>query len=367
MTLAVSGFSFAANGYGQGARVAPVTATFTAADGTCTVNLQQLAPNQQLGNISCLYIDNSAGPIPIVVQFPDTEMRIDVAAFTQGFFPVFTNSQVFNVLAPLIAVLGVAFTVPIQVLNFAVQPSQSTQLPNLNAGSEIAVGNSAGWTSYFFYLPGSGLIYTAMTVDNSKFSSPVTIQGVGINGAAWTFTQQPFTNSETTIPPSVAGSAALATTSLFPPTTVATTEALIPVTFRVAPAGLAASTSLPAAIPAFAVPVASGLVAGNNNFPVAIPAGFGAFIGSLTITAAAVSTALLVSLVDESLVPLSPVFVFAQVAIPAGSSSISVPVDFTSYGRGGSIVARFTCTALTTWAELGVQITLAAVNASQNG
>jgi hypothetical protein len=356
-------FSFASPKFGADARVVPARCTIDTTGAALTVNLAGMPPGQQLDAIATLYVDNSNGPLPLVILYPDTEMSVDVPAYTQGYFQGFTNGLVFSLSAPLIAEYGSPITVPIQILNFpvALQPLPATP-PSLNEGTILDIGTSAGWTSFAFDVPGVQQIFNSVELDNSTYSQPITLGSTDLSGDPWTVTVPGFVSAEFLIPPTVSGVAGVATTAT--PTVAGTTEAVIVSKWRSQPAGVVRSTSLPANQTAISALTASP-ASGNNDANVPLPTGFGGYVASVTVFGQALTQACTVELIDNSGVS-PPATVFWTGVFPVGSYTFSAPVGWCTKFRGGNITLRGTFPAGST-GTLIIQITWSPVAASQNG
>jgi hypothetical protein len=340
MTSVAPKYSFPAKGYrpipGTDAtswpRVAPVAVTLQPTGGPVDVVLNSMPPGQQLSSIATLFIDNSQGPLPLTVSFADTEMTLAVQAYTQGYYPVFTSGLIFTVAAPLIAEYGGAVTVKIQAMNFEVGPLQTTAaLPNLNAGARISVGLDTGWTTYAFTVPGTGSIYTALEIDNAAYSSAVTVSGVDLTGAAWSVTQPGFVTGELVIPPTLAGSAATATTPLT--AAGAETLAIIPLRWRIEPAGIATTSSKPGSFTPGAISFLNP-PEGATVIAFALPAGDGAFVSAVGFTSAGLSQVWSLAVIDQS--GATP----ADIVLYEGNFAAGVPVNVTAAPIGAQTVWR---------------------------
>jgi hypothetical protein len=52
---------------------------------------------QLLDLIRSVYIDNTGNPLPVYIQFPDTEFTVTAAPYSTGWYPVFTNLFTLNI------------------------------------------------------------------------------------------------------------------------------------------------------------------------------------------------------------------------------------------------------------------------------
>jgi hypothetical protein len=357
--------SFPVPGYGPGALAAPAAPVLKPTDGACVVNCLMMPSGQQLSPITTLYVDNSSGAVFLQITFPDTGMIVIVPAFTQGFYPVMTTSLTFTVAAPEIGTLGGDVSPVIQILNFQVPPQPNVLLlPAMNAGNVAVIGNPAGWETYDFHVPGTDLIYTSLQVDNSQYSGTLIISSTDIDGNAWEISQQGFTNSEIVIPPTAAGTPAIATATS--PPASPTTIALIPTRWRVAFAGVASTSSLPTAFQANSVQFTS-LPAGINDALITIPAGLGAYVSTLSIYAVGVSQPWTLILSSDPADPAATQ-TFLDIPLPAGVTQIiDQPLNYCTLGRGGSIAVIVTASSNVASCQLAIVLGIALVNASQNG
>lgn len=353
-------------GYGTGAVSVACLCAITPQDTSAIVNLQNMPPGQQIPGISTLYIDASDAPLPIIVTMQDTGQAIDVPAYTQGFFPVSTNSKNFTVSCPLAADIGSAFSVLVQALSYAVPPFQTTTLPNQNAGVVQLVGNaSIGWTSFAFDVPTTEPVYNSLQIDCSSYGAPVTVSGVDIDGSPWEFTQAAFTSSETPIPATAGGSAATATTaaSVLSPATFA----LIPLRWRVAFAGAAASSTLPSAVPPtlFAWTSLTGIAQTQTVAPIA---GRGFYVASVSVFAVGVTEPWTLLLTDDTTAPVIGSEEFFSAAFASGGTQVvGVPIGWTTAYRTSSIVVTVQSASVVAACQLVVQLNIAPVPASRNG
>lgn len=366
MSIVTPQFSVPQPGMGPGARAVPAVAKLSPADLVgCIVNCQLMPSGQQLDRIAALFIDNTAGPVPLTVAFNDTEMTIDVPAWSQGWFQPVTGAKQFVVSAPLLALVPAAWSVPLQVCNFVppALPLIGPVPPDANAGTAISLGTTGGWSSFAFTVPGSGLIYSALELDASQYGAPVTVQGPDITGVAWTVTQQAFTRSELAIPPTAAGAAATAFTAR-PNGVNPDTTALIPARFRVLPSGEAVSRSLPASMASYAFAWTS-LAAGNNDQTLTIPAGFGAFSASVSIYTVSLGETVTAQLIDTS---SGSDVTFWEAPLPAATLQFQDIVGHTSSDRGGTIIGRIIAGAADAGPmNLNLNLKWAPVYASMNG
>lgn len=367
MSYAQSQASFATKGWGATSRVAPVSVTLPANGMAVDVNFNVMPNGQQISTIASMYVDNTAGPLPIVISFSDTQMEIDVPAFDAGYYPVFTNSLGFRVFAPLQAEFGVPFTVEIQAFDQPIQPfQQGATLPAGNSGSLVEAGNPGGWNLVNTTVPlspaGVALVYSSLEINNSAYSQPVTVSGTGLDGNPWTVTAPGFTDVELAIPLTASGT--IATVSTATPTLAGTTTALIPLRWRVQPAGIVQTSSLPTAQTSFTVETTAP-AAGNNDGNLALPATFGAFVSGVTVAARGLSNVYKLELIDNT-GSVPPATVFWALNFPTADLQESFPVGWATKFRGGNVLMR----AIFTGASAGVldfQIQWSPVSASQNG
>jgi hypothetical protein len=349
-------YSFPVAGYGSGYRVVPVLSlVLSAAVGAATVNLQQMPSGQQISNITTIYVDNSNGAVGIVLTFPDTAMQVDIPAFTQGFFPVMTGGLVFDVSAPLVGVLGGTVSPVLQVLNFAVPPTSLTVPPDDNAG--VVENVLFVVIPIPFHVPGSGLIFTSLEVDNSSFPYPVTISSIDINGNAWRQSTPAFTKQETPIPPTAAGTIASGIAPAPPAGVVVETR------WRVFPAGDSTSTTLPATFQSTSLSFVALTGGTDEQFTAAEP-DQGYFVQSVSVYPVGVTQSFTLALQD---VLNNSTFFAASFSANLLNPIIDIPINYTSFQRGDQIAVVVQSAAPVATCDLVIVLNFAFVNASQNG
>lgn len=104
---------------GTGARAAIIPIVLGAARQSVEIALDTLPPNQQLGPLGSVFIDNTSNSQPVVVTFPDTGMSNDIPANSATYILAITGSQRFFVSSPVTILTALT----VLVLNVEVQPT----------------------------------------------------------------------------------------------------------------------------------------------------------------------------------------------------------------------------------------------------
>lgn len=343
------------------AKVVPVKFSLTPAAGVQSINLTSLPNGNAIGSIASVYVDNSANGIPIELQFGDTGQDIEVGAYSQGWFNVTSAVPIFNVTAPLIGVLNATVAGTIQACNFPVTPSLTGPLlPNQNAGVLGSAGNPAGWQTYNGTVPGSAALYSSLAIDCSALGATITIAGTSIDGHTWTVQQQPLQNGEFVIPATAAGTPFTAIASV---PLGGNTPAIVPMRWRVAPAGQKPSYNVPLYMPWTSLSWTS-LPSGLTTATI-LPAeaGNGQYIDKISITASGWSSAFSVSIGDAGYPGGYDLF---QATFPAGNVAYGNDLGYVSYARDAAITVQVTNAAAAT-GGLVIAVRGAYLAASQSG
>ncbi len=358
-SLTLAGYSPAGT-----SKVSPVKVKLTPANGAQTVNLTALPGGNQIGSLVTVYVDNSAGPVPVQLSYPDTGMVTVVPAFSQGFFPALTAGLVFVVSAPLIGVLNQAFGVTVQALNFAVpQASYGPFLPNENAGVLLPIGTAGGWQTLAGTAPfdaGAARLFQSLEIDSSSYGAQVAISGTSIDGGAWTVTQLPLQRGELVIPPTASGTA-ISTTATLP--LGGNTTAIIPTRWRVQAIGEQTSYGLPLYMPWLPfsyTSMAAGLTT-QGAFPA--EAGFGVYLDKISVTASGWSSQFNVTVQDTGYA--SP-YTLLEETFPSGNVTFGESLGYLSYKRNAAINIVIQNASAAT-GVLVISMRGALIAASQNG
>src|SRR6202044_3599151 len=114
--------------------------------------------SQMLGQVRSIYIDNLLSPVPIYVQFDDTGFTVTAQPYSNGWYPVFTNSFSFHI-------VGLGFTnANAQNLQFLVYLSNAKVAPYTDislqavlnqALSSPVLGGGSGIASVVPFMSGS--------------------------------------------------------------------------------------------------------------------------------------------------------------------------------------------------------------------
>ncbi len=128
---------------------------------------------QTLDKIRSLYIDNVGSQVPIYVIFPDTNFVVVCQPYSAGWYPVFTNSYVFNVAALGLTARNIT-TTNIIISNSNAVPYTDTALQSVlgNELSSLVIGGGAGLSSI-----------TPIFGGQSYANGNLSITGGGGNGA----------------------------------------------------------------------------------------------------------------------------------------------------------------------------------------
>jgi hypothetical protein len=343
-------------------KVVPATVTLTPSNGAQVVNLQNLGGGNQLGAIVTVYVDNSNGPVPVTIVYPDTGMQTIVPAYSQGFWPALTAGLVMTVAAPLIAVVSDTITVNIQAANFAIpQAAYGPFYPNSNAGVPQSVGNPSGWNAESTNVPsynGENLIFNSLTVNNLSFAGNTAVNSTGLNGQGWEVSQLQLTSSEFIIPPTVSGTPMLVTVSI---PDGGTTTALIPLDWRVAPIGAQTVYNVPL-YGGWTSATFSSLASGNNESTVfAAAVGFGFYVDMVQVTAVGWSSAYSVELIDAG-----NSYNLWTGSFGNGNTQFSSDVGYVAYERDQPLTLNVNCASAAT-GTLTVSVRGQLLTASQNG
>lgn len=102
----------------EGTRMVKVVIDFSQSPYT-TINMQntQGSTTQTLSLIRSVYVDNSQNGNDVIVMFDNDGFTLEVSAYAQGLFPVFTNQVVFNV-RPRVDQVATNGTTRLYVMNF---------------------------------------------------------------------------------------------------------------------------------------------------------------------------------------------------------------------------------------------------------
>lgn len=206
-------------GVAPGAAATPINLVLTAAQPVAVININtQPTGTVQLTHIQTLKIDNSIGPIPLIVTFPDTGDQINVQPYEYGYYPCHTNSLVFTIAAPLLPSLQFQLNAPglsvkMQALNYYVAPQTAKAISatsDLGYTVQLNLPPPANnpWNILTAPVPGPpGTVFT--TIYSTNFDTigyTLYIQGNSIDGANWTVALKPGVLAEYDIPPTAAGS-----------------------------------------------------------------------------------------------------------------------------------------------------------------
>ncbi len=347
------------------AKSARAVVSLSAAHGAQVVNFTAQG-SQALGQLATVYVDNSAGPVPVSVTFPDTGLSFDVPAWQQGYFPALTTGQILTVAAPLVAVLDHPFPVSVIGLSFQVpQQAYGPFLPNQNAGVAYAVGTSAGWQVWDGAAPDGAssapMLYSALEVDCTKIAARIEISGTAVDGSAWTITQLPLVKSEFVIPATASGSAIVATAAI---PLGGNTTATVPTRWRVQPCGESPAYGVPLYMPWSNV-IESSMPSGASTVTIFPADPDGAFLDMLMVTAQGWSASFNLNLYDSGL-GAAPGQLIWTGSFPNGNVSAQVNLGYVSYARNAAINLVINNAAAATGAlTIGVRGSI--IDASQNG
>lgn len=104
---------------GPGARGAAFTLNLSANRTSLDIAVDNLPPQQQLGAIGTVYVDNTGNAANLVITFPDTSAEYTVPADSGAYVFAMTGSQRFTIKS----VVSAPTTVGVQVINRVVAPS----------------------------------------------------------------------------------------------------------------------------------------------------------------------------------------------------------------------------------------------------
>lgn len=211
-------YTIAEPGVGRFAAATPVNLTLTAAQPVAVVNINaQPTGTVQLSHIQTLKIDNSIGPIPLVITFADTGDQINVQPYEYGYYPAHTNSLVFTVAAPLLPSLSfqgapTAVSVKMQALNYYVAPQTAKAVSAVSDQGYAVQLNlpppaNNPWNILTATVPGpAGTVFTSLYSTNfDTIGYTLYVQGNSISGGNWTVALKPGVLAEYDIPPTAAG------------------------------------------------------------------------------------------------------------------------------------------------------------------
>lgn len=357
-SLSLKGYSSSGS-----SRVASASVTLTPGKGAQVVNLTGLSASP-LGSIVTLYVDNSTGPVPVEIVYPDTGMTTVVPAYSQGMYPALTSGLIITVSAPLIGVLGQAFMVDVQATNFPLpQAGYGPFLPNENSGVLASVGNAAGWQTFNGTVPldgGAARLFTALEIDHSGYAGQLSIAGTSIDGGAWTVAQMPLQRGEFAVAATASATPIIATASI---PLGGNTTALIPIRWRVQPSGGAPSYTTPLYMPWLPFSWTS-LPAGTTiqgAFPAA--AGSGVYLDKISITASGWSSQFNVLISDAGYPGGHTIF---EETFPSGNVTYGNDLGYVSYVRDAAINIEIGNAGAATGTLL-ISLRGALLPASQNG
>lgn len=294
--------------------------------------MQAMPPGQQLDRLATFVVDNTAGPVPLDLYFSDTQATLTVPPYAQQVLPGLTGLQSFTVSAPLAAKLPAPFTAIVVALNVPLPPQPpQILLPDANAGSAIAV-NLTSIAAAPATVPGGAVIYNSLTIDNTLTGVPVNVEGIDMNGAAWSAQQAAGGNAEFAIPPTLAGSTVSVQGN--------TTNASVAMRFRVAPVGLVRSTVLSIASlqqQSFSLAGVSGAGTVEN---VVLPATWGGLLVAVKLYAVGASGAWGATLSDTT----AGGGILWEAAYPTGDIIDGADFSYVTSGQGDGVTKGFALT-----------------------
>lgn len=104
-----------------GARAAAIPLVLSPNVPSILLNLQGLPPNQVLGPLGTVQVDNTANPFDLQVSFPDTGATNDIPALSSAYILALTGQQNFSVSSPVTDLVPIT----VVVLNVVVNPTGS--------------------------------------------------------------------------------------------------------------------------------------------------------------------------------------------------------------------------------------------------
>lgn len=151
--------------------------------------------------IVALAIDNGRCGADVQFVFTDSGFILNIPAFNQGIYPVFTNALMFYVVA---SQAGLGDTTSFQILNSMPPPVQISTTQEVNQDAAPGVSLTTASNTPIIGPPTSGTVSSFNLIVESSSTGTVTIELVDGNGTElW---GSPFTLvADTTIPITVGG------------------------------------------------------------------------------------------------------------------------------------------------------------------
>jgi hypothetical protein len=117
------------------------------------INLQQFSANNLFDTVQSLYVDNTRNPFALNIYEPETQFTFQVAAFSDGMYPVVASSSPrFIVSIPAFAVQPVyTFTTTLIFLNVPMQPYQNNDIDNFQGSFVATLFMNTGTTSLIVF------------------------------------------------------------------------------------------------------------------------------------------------------------------------------------------------------------------------